>query len=123
MKRDKIIFWISTGLLTALMLMSCGMYLFNTAEVMKVFETLGYPTYIVIPLAIAKLLGLAAIWLVPNRSLKDWAYAGFFYDLVLAFFAHLAISDGGAAPAAGAIVLLMISYFFGKRVAGNTETT
>lgn len=121
MKRDKIIFWISTGLLTALMLMSCGMYLFNTAEVMKTFESLGYPAYIVIPLAIAKLLGLATIWFVPNRALKEWAYAGFFYDFVLAFFAHIAISDGGAAPAAVAIVLLMISYFFGKRVEQNIK--
>ncbi len=28
-KRDKIIYWISTGLLTALMLMSAGMYFFK----------------------------------------------------------------------------------------------
>lgn len=116
MKNNKLIYWISTGLITALMLMSAGMYFFNHAEVAKTFETLGYPTYIIYPLAIAKILGLLAIWFSKSRSLKDWAYAGFFFDFVLAMAAHLNVGDGEYAPAAVAIVLLFVSYSSGKRV-------
>ena len=77
------------------MLMSAGMYIFNNAEVSKMFTGFGYPTYIIYPLAVAKLLGLVAIWGKSFKSLKEWAYAGFFFDFVLAVGAHLGISDGG----------------------------
>jgi len=116
MKTFKIAFLASTGLLTLLMLGSTGMYLFNTAEVQQTFETLGYPSYIVIPLAIAKIAGLITIWFIPNESLKEWAYAGFFFDFVLAFFAHVAAGDGAFAPALVATILLFISYFTRKKV-------
>ena len=115
MKTNKIVYWISTGLLSAMMLMSTGMYFFNNAEVSKVFETLGYPTYIVIPLAVVKILGLIAIWSRKSKTLLEWAYAGFFFDFVLAFFAHIMVNDGEFAASAFAIVLLLTSYIFGKR--------
>ena len=115
MKRDKIIYYVVTGLLTALMLMSGGMYLFNNAEVGAMFISFGYPTYIIYPLAAAKLLGLFAIWNPNFNALKDWAYAGFFFDFVLAFFAHYMISDGDQMMSAVAIVLLMVSYIFNKK--------
>ena len=55
MKTTKIIYWIATALLCLLMLASAGMYIFNHAEVAKIFISLGYPTYIIYPLAIAKI--------------------------------------------------------------------
>ena len=116
-KRNKIIYWIATGMITALMLMSAGMYVFNHAEVSEVFIKLGFPTYIIYPLALAKVLGLAAIWSKRTKALKEWAYAGFFFDFVLALAAHLAINDGEFILAAVAIVLLFVSYFYGKKLA------
>lgn len=116
MKKFKIAYLVSTGIITAFMLMSAGMYFFNHAEVSKVFATLGYPTYIIYPLAIAKLLGLVAIWTNKSKSLKEWAYAGFFFDFVLAFFAHYMISDGEFAPSIIATVLLMTSYYSWKKL-------
>jgi len=115
MKTTRIIYLISTGLLSLLMLMSAGMYFFNTAEVQQTFSNLGYPTYIIIPLAIAKLLGVAAIWLSKSQSLKEWAYAGFFFDFILAFSAHIAANDGQFAIAAVALVLLFTSYFSARK--------
>jgi DoxX-like family len=49
---------------------------------------LGFPTLFVIPLGIAKLLGAVAI--VTNKSLilKQLAFAGFLFDLILAGAAH-----------------------------------
>jgi len=115
MKRDKIIYYVSTGLLTFLMLFSAGMYIFNHAMVETMFTSFGYPTYIIYPLAGAKLLGLFAIWNPKFKTLKEWAYAGFFFDFVLAFFAHKMVNDGEEVGAIMALVLLTISYVFSKR--------
>jgi len=116
MKKYQWTYRISTGLLSALMLMSAGMYIFNHAEVSQAFSNLGYPTYIIYPLAIAKILGLIAIWTDQSKALKEWAYAGFFFDFVLAFFAHVMVNDGEFAPAIVAILLLFTSYFSWKKL-------
>lgn len=115
MKTNKIIYWVSTGLLSAMMLMSAGMYVFDNATISEVFTGLGYPAYIIYPLALAKVLGLLAIWVEKSKSLKEWAYAGFFFDFVLAFFAHYMIGDGEFGGALAAMVLLFVSYFFWKK--------
>ena len=111
MTRNRIIFLISTGLLSVLMVMSAGMYIFDNATVTETFGKLGYPGYIVYPLAIVKLLGVATLWLRPSKLLLGLAYAGFFYDFVLAFFAHVMAGDGAFAPAFVAILLVAASYF------------
>ena len=53
---------------------------------------------------------------VPFKILKEWAYAGFFYAFVLAFFAHFMIGDGQQATAVIALVALVVSYIFHKRI-------
>lgn len=116
MKTTKIIYFATTALLTLLMLFSAGMYFFNHAEVAKIFGELGYPTYIIYPLAIAKILGLLAIWSNYSRSLKEWAYAGFFFDFVLALAAHMSVGDGEWAFAAIAIILVVASYISGRKL-------
>lgn len=116
MKRDKIIYYVSTGLLTALMLFSVSMYLFNNEEVSSMFKRFGYPTYIIYPYAFAKLLGLFAIWNPNFKILKEWAYAGFFFAFILAFFAHFMIGDGEQGGALVALVLLIVSYIFNKKI-------
>ena len=110
MKATKIIYYVSTAFLTLLMLFSAGMYIFNNAEIVEAFKHLGYPTYIIYPLAIAKILGLIAIWTDYSKALKEWAYAGFFYDFILAWSAHYFAGDGAFGFALPAIVILIISY-------------
>ncbi len=115
-KRNKIIYWISTGLLSLMMLMSAGMYLFNTAEVSKVFVQLGYNTRIVVPLAFIKILGVTAILTSKSKMLKEWAYFGFFVDFLLALEGHLSVGDGEHGGALIALFLLIISYSYGRLV-------
>ena len=117
MKRDKIIYWAATGLLTLLMLFSTYNYFFNYDMVAGFFKFLGYPTYLIYPLAIAKLLGLIAIHTKLSNTLKEWAYAGFFFDTVLAFYAHYA-TDGGYEAALGGMVLVVVSAIYDKKVFG-----
>lgn len=116
MKRDKLIFYISTALLTLLMLFSVSMYFFKHDDVSSMFTSFGYPTYIIYPYAVAKLLGIVVLWIPNFNVLKEWAYAGFFFAFILAFFAHYMIGDGEQMGAVLAMVLLMVSYVFGKRM-------
>lgn len=91
------------------------MYIFNHAEVVKTFGTLGFPAYIIYPLAAAKTLGVIAILTGFSKILKEWAYAGFFFNFLLALSAHLNAGDGEFAFALLALSLLFISYVFWKR--------
>ncbi len=116
LKQEKIIYYTTTGLLTVLMLISVGMYLFNHEMMAETFTKLGYPSYIIYPLATAKILGLIAIWTNLSNTLKEWAYAGFFFDFILALFAHINVADGEHIPAIIALVLLSISYHYGKKL-------
>lgn len=116
MKTNRIIFYASTGLFTLLMLFSAGMYVFNHEEIVKGFTSFGYPTYLIYPLATAKILGLIALWFFQKKTIVEWAYAGFFFNAILAFFAHVMIGDGEQVGAILAFVFLMTSYIFSKRI-------
>ena len=73
------------------------------------FDALGYPQYIIYPLAIAKILGLIAIWTRLSNMLTEWAYAGFFFDVVLALAAHLSVNDGAHLFSLVGLVLVITS--------------
>ncbi len=118
-KRNKIIYYSVTGLLSVMMLFSSVMYFINHDAVATVFSGLGFPTWIIYPLGIAKILGLVAIWTRKSDTLREWAYAGFCFDFLLAASAHINVGDGGAVPAIVALVLLFLSYYFGKKVFSN----
>ena len=116
MKTNKIIYWISTGLLSLLMLFSASMYFFNTEAVREIFVTLGYNGRIVIPLAVLKILAIIALTSNLSKTLKEWAYSGLFIDFVLALEGHLSAQDGEFGGALVALVLLSISYIFNRKV-------
>ena len=116
MKTNKIIYYVSTGLLTLLLLFSAGMYFFNHDEIAVMFSNFGYPTYIIYPYAVAKILALLALWFFDGKNIKEWAYAGFFFAFIFAAFAHLMIGDGEQFGAIIAMVLLVVSYIFSKKI-------
>ena len=114
MKTLRIVYWIATVLFCSLMLYSVGMYLTKTEMMQEGFVALGYPAYLVLPLAALKLLGLAVILYNCWKSLKEWAYAGFVIDICLAAVAHLDVQDGNESGAIMALILVLISYLIGK---------
>ena len=115
MKRDRIIYFVATGLLTLLMSFSVYMYLFDHETVKSMFASFGYPTYIIYPYAIAKILGVVTLWQSKYTTIKECAYAGFFFAFILSFFAHFMIGDGEQMGAVIAMILLLLSYIFYKR--------
>ncbi len=111
----KILYWITTVALCAIMLYSAQMYFFNTEMVQGFFKSFNYPTYIVIPLAVAKLLGIVAILTNRIKWIKEWAYAGFFFDLILATLAHH-YAGHPIGLSVYALLILIVSYTIGKKI-------
>ena len=124
MKKYKIIHRITTGLLSAMALLSSVMYFIQYEEVAKTFTTLGYPTYIIYPLAIAKFFGVIALWSNGFPKIQGLAYAGFFYNFVLAASAHVAAGDGEYMPAIVGLLILFGSFWAKQKIlhAGPSET-
>ena len=114
MQLPKLIYWFSTILLTLLLLFSAGMYFLNHSDVVVAFQELGYPAYLIYPLAFAKVLAVIAIISNKVRFLKQLAYAGVFFNLLLAFIAHAAKGDGAGLLAFLGIFLVGISWVFDK---------
>ncbi len=116
MQTNKIIYWVSTGLLCLLLVGSAANYFFNYAMITDLVTKMSYPAYIVYPLGIAKLAAAAVILLNNNAKLKEWAYAALFFDFTLAFFAHYNSGIPGAALPLIAIMILLVSYFYSDKV-------
>lgn len=119
MKKNKIIYWIATGLMFAVFLFSSSMYLFAYERASGFFKNLGFPTWLIYPLAILKILGILAVLTKKSKFLKELAYAGFIFDAILALVAHLMVSDGEHMPSVLAIIFITTSWIFDRKVFGN----
>jgi hypothetical protein len=107
----KIAYWASTGVIAALMCFSAFAYLSGGAEVVQGFANVGYPQQLRIILGIAKPLGAITLLVPGFLRLKEWAYAGFTFAWVCAFFAHyLAGQKAQALLPVVLLVLLAVSY-------------
>ena len=121
MKSNKIIYWISTSLLCLMMFGSAMFYFTQYDTARGIFEMLGFPEYIIYPLATLKMLGVIAIITKRSAFLKQMAYAGFFFDFLLALSAHLNAGDGGFIAALMALIFLIVSYIYDKKVFNDSE--
>ena len=114
MKTARIVHWVFTGLLSALLLLSATMYLVTHDEVVVVFTMLGFPTWIIYPLAILKILGVVMLLTKFKEWLTEWAYAGILFNVSLGAGAHLAIQDGEQMGAIIGLILVIGSYITWK---------
>ncbi|WP_257014151.1 hypothetical protein [Winogradskyella undariae] len=73
--------------------------------------------YIIYPYVVLKLLGLIVLWLPGLKTMKEWAYSGFFFAFVLTFL----IRDGGQITAAIVLISLLLSYLFYRKI-NSTKT-
>lgn len=123
MKINKTIYWIATGLLCALFIMGAMMYIFNYPRAESFFISLGFPTWIIYPLATLKIIGPIVILLKKSVFLKELAYAGFLFDAVLAFFAHYLVSDGEYMFSLLALVFTTLSWIYDRKIYGVITQT
>lgn len=114
-KRNKIIYWTTTGFLAFGMLAQGFAQMFHTdGYVEMIIVHLGYPLYFLNIIGIWKILGVIAILIPGFKLLKEWAYAGFFFVMSGAIFSHIAAGDSviDAAPAFVLLILIVVSWYF-----------
>lgn len=123
MKKTNIIYWIITGLFLAFMLFSGVMELRPPQPGQDIMAMLGYPPYLAHFLAVTKFLGVIAILIPGFPRIKEWAYAGFAFDLIGASYSMIAVGQMNAGGMIFMLVLLAflaISYiYYHKRLNGT----
>jgi len=107
----RIAYWSSTAIVAAMLLFALT-YLTGSEQVVSGFAKSGYPQHLRIVLGIAK-PAAAIVLLLPGLALlKEWAYAGVTFALVMAFIA--ANASGESVPVRSMplalLALLLVSY-------------
>jgi uncharacterized membrane protein YphA (DoxX/SURF4 family) len=97
MKRTKLLYWIFTILFAGLMLFSAIPDIMVVPDAITFMNHLGYPNYFIPFIGVAKLLGVIAILIPGFPRIKEWAYAGLFFDLIGAIYSQIA-TDGFKMP-------------------------
>ncbi|QCR24978.1 DoxX family protein [Pontibacter sp. SGAir0037] len=120
MKKQRIIFWVATGILVLWEgVMPLSTILFAPEYVNAGTKPLGYPDYFAYTLIICKVLGVLAISYpkTPAR-LKEWAYAGLTFNLIFAFISHACVDRNIGFMLMPLVVLgiLAVSYMANNKI-------
>lgn len=95
MKKAHVYFWIATTSIFLFEgLMPLATLIFSPENIYAGTKPLGYPDYFAYALAVCKIFGATAI-MIPTlpEKLKEWAYAGLFFNLLFATYSHIMV-DG-----------------------------
>jgi hypothetical protein len=104
MKLKLTCYWVLTVTAAAELLVGAEWDLTRRPDVVQLVTHLGYPTYVLTILGIWKVLAVIA-WLVPGfPRLKEWAYAGVFFETTGAAASHIA-SGNKLIEAIGPLIL------------------
>jgi hypothetical protein len=88
-KIKTIAYWATTGIV-AFSMFSGGMAeLTHRPETIDGMKHLGYPVYFVMIIGLWKLLGALALLLPGIPRIKEWAYAGIFFNMTGAAASHV----------------------------------
>src|SRR5690606_20776626 len=125
MKKNKIIFWVATGILILWEgLMPLSTVLFAPEYVNVGTKPLGYPDYFAYTLIICKVLGIIAIsYPYTPEKLKEWAYAGLAFNLIFAFISHAYVDKNIGFMIMPLVFLgiLAISYRYNNTLQNNVK--
>jgi len=100
-------YWFTTGLLALDFLVGGAFQIARSPQAVEGFAHLGYPVYFLSMLGVWKVLGAIALLVPGFPRLKEWAYAGIFFDVTAAVVSVIAVGDGVAPallPAAFAVL-------------------
>ena len=110
MNARSITYWVTTALF-ALAIGGSGVAdLVQAPPIVEGFGHLGYPVYLTTLLGVWKVLGVVAILAPRLPRLKEWAYAGFMFELTGAAFSHVSAGEPGAAIPLALLSVAMISW-------------
>jgi hypothetical protein len=85
-------YWVTTGVLV--FCMTGGIFeLLGAKPTVEGIMKLGYPSYIIPALGLGKVLAIFTILWPGLPRLKEWAYAGIFFNMMGAIVSHVAHDD------------------------------
>jgi hypothetical protein len=117
-KNAKRIYWTGT-VLTSLWFGASGFFeLTKNPIVWDITLQLGYPAYFIYVLGIAKLSGIIVL-LIPGKllRLKEWVFAGVFFDIIFAFASKLSVvGPSGTVDAIVAFTMVSITYLMFRKI-------
>jgi|SRR5581483_2829093 len=90
MKLKTAAYWITTTLLCLELLAGGAADIAHAWGTLDAMRRLGYPPYILPILGVWKVLGAIALFAPGFPRLKEWAYAGAFFEMTGAFASHVA---------------------------------
>src|SRR6476661_6231905 len=105
----KVVYWVSTSLV-CLALFGSLTYLTGSEQVVSGFAKAGYPQHLRVVLGIAKPVAAIVLLLPGFALLKEWAYAGVTFALVMATISGYLSAQGFFLPLV-VLTLVGISYF------------
>ncbi len=125
MSRNRIAFIVITAVFALGTLPGAVMNLLQPPMVAEMMDKLSLPLHLLTLLGVWKLLGIVALAAPAKyRRIKEWAYAGFFFDLSGAAYLHGAVADfEGMVPSLGLLVLLVGSYLLRSKEDASTPQT
>jgi uncharacterized membrane protein YphA (DoxX/SURF4 family) len=100
-------YWLATALFCLAMAAGGTMNLLRVEPQQEAMANLGYPMYLMTILGVAKLLGVIALLMPGVPLLKEWAYAGFTFDMLGAAASHAFVGDSAGETVTPLIVLAM----------------
>lgn len=109
MKTTKILYWTFTVLFGGFMLFSAIPDIIVAPDAVAYITNLGYPKYIIPFLGVAKTLGVIALFIPGFPRIKEWAYAGLFFDLIGATYS--VICTEGVQP--GSMIFMLVVFIIG----------
>jgi hypothetical protein len=110
MKARSIAYWVTTVLFSLAMAGSAYADLVQAPPIVEGFPLLGYPLYLTTLLGIWKVLGIVALLAPRFPRLKEWAYAGFVFELSGAAYSHVAAGVGSPAAPIAFLAVVLISW-------------
>ena len=121
MTKPKLIgYWVTTGLFAAAFLASGAAEIAAAPAVVAAMRALGYPLYFLTILGIWKVLGAAALLAPRLPRLKEWAYAGIFFDLTGAATSHACSGDPAGKIAMPLVFLALAGASWALRPEGRS---
>jgi hypothetical protein len=104
MKIKTLAYWTATAVIAAELVWGGVLDLTRTGSVVSSLEHLGYPAYLLSILGVWRLLAAAALLAPGLPRLKEWAYAGTFFELTGAALSNLAKSGSPSSVATPCIL-------------------
>lgn len=112
-------YWITTVLGPTSFVIGGVLSLRQSPDVLAGMQHLGYPLYFATLLGAWKLLGAIAITAPGLPRVKEWAYAGFCFDLTAAAISHAAVGDSTGDIAAPLVFLALVAASWALRPASR----